>query len=330
MEQHAIQVKFFQYIKSLLPPHLSLVDEVAGLLSISNDSAYRRIRGEKPITLDEMQSLAAKYRISIDQFMHLQNDCYIFSGALLGNEEQAFERWLNSVLQQLHMINSFKHKHLYYLAKDVPIMDQFMHHDLFAFKSFLWRRSILLYSDLKGKKFYLKDALPEHAELARQIEQAYLKVPMTQIWNLESINSSIRQIEFYREAEMFGDSDDIGKVYASLLKLIDHLELQAEQGMKFGVGKKAETGTAAYNLFWNDLVTADNTLLAELDENKITFLNHSVINFIYTSDTRFNAFMFTNLQNLVKRSTQISNVGEKERSRFFNSIRDKIRLAARL
>ncbi|MBL0057072.1 MAG: hypothetical protein IPP31_13005 [Chitinophagaceae bacterium] len=129
---------------------------------------------------------------------------------------------------------------------------------------------------------------------------------------------------------MFGDPEDIVKVYQSLLQLVDHLELQAESGMKFGLGMKPETGTASYNLFWNDLVTADNTLLAELDTNKVTFLNHSVINFIYTSDLRFNTFMFNNLQNLVKRSTQLSKVGEKDRYRFFNSIRDKIRLAARL
>jgi len=329
MEQQTIQVKFFQHLKGILPPHLSMVDEVAELLNISNDSAYRRIRGEKPITLDEMQILAAKYNLSIDQFLHLQSDSYIFSGSLLGQDDQAFELWLNNVLKQLYLINSFQNKHLYYLAKDVPIMDQFMHHDLFAFKSFLWRRSILLYSDLKGQKFYLRDAKPEHLDLARQIEQAYLKVPMTQIWNIESINSSIRQIEFYREADMFGDPDDIGKVYQSLLDLVNHLEIQAEHGMKFGLGRKPESGTAAYNLFWNDLVTADNTLLAELDLNKITFLNHSVINFIYTSDARFNTFMFNNLQNLVKRSTQLSKVGEKDRYKFFNTIRDKIRLAGR-
>lgn len=330
MEQHTIQVKFFQHLKTLLPPHLSLVDEVAELLNISNDSAYRRIRGEKPITLDEMQSLVAKYSISVDQLLHLQSDSYLFSGILLGQDDHAFETWMNNVLKQLYLINSFQHKHLYYLAKDVPIMDQFMHHDLFAFKSFLWRRSILHYSDLKGQKFYLKDARPEHIDLARQIEQAYLQVPMTQIWNLESINSSIRQIEFYREADMFGDPDDIRKVYESLMQLVDHLELQAEHGIKFGLGRKPETGSAEYNLFWNDLITADNTLLVELDANKITFLNHSVINFIYTSDIPFNTFMFNNLQNLVKRSTQLSKVGEKDRYRFFNSIRDKIRLAGRL
>ncbi|MBL0057073.1 MAG: hypothetical protein IPP31_13010 [Chitinophagaceae bacterium] len=177
MEQQDTQVLFFQHIRSILPSHLSFVDEIADLLSISNDSAYRRIRGEKPISLDEMQKLAKQFKISIDQFLHIQTDSYIFSGSLLGEEEQAFETWMTNVLKQLQLINSFQHKHLYYLAKDVPIMDQFMHHDLFAFKSFLWRRSILLYEELKGKKFYLKDARPEHLDLARQIEQVYLKVP---------------------------------------------------------------------------------------------------------------------------------------------------------
>lgn len=42
-----LQQHFFDHIKERLPTHLSLVDEVAELLSISNDSAYRRIRGEK-------------------------------------------------------------------------------------------------------------------------------------------------------------------------------------------------------------------------------------------------------------------------------------------
>ncbi|HQR02247.1 MAG TPA: hypothetical protein PLA61_15450, partial [Ferruginibacter sp.] len=66
------------------------------------------------------------------------------------------------------------------------------------------------------------------------------------------------------------------------------------------------------------------------DLRKITFLNHSVINFISTTDIQFNSFMFGNMQNLIKRSTQLSQVGEKERYRFFNRLRDKMKLAARL
>ncbi len=330
MESNKSQLQFFQHIKTILPEHISYVDEIAGLLNISNDSAYRRIRGEKSISLDEMHILAVHYKISIDQFLHLQSDSYIFSGELPATDGFGFERWMENVLRQLSFVNSFTHKHLYYLAKDVPIMDQFMVPDLMAFKSFLWRRSILQYENMKGMKFSLKEADPEHLEIGKKIEAVYIKIPTTEIWNLESINSTIRQIEFYREANMFESEEDIRKVYLALLTLINHLELQAERGLKSRVGESPLPGAGTYNLFWNDLVTADNSVLAELDLKKMTFLNHSVLNFISTADIRFNTFIHDNMQNLIKRSTQLSKVGEKDRYRFFNSIRDKIKLAAGL
>ena len=329
MESNNSQLQFFQHIKSILPDNISLVDEIAGLLEISNDSAYRRIRGEKPISLDEMQKLASHYKISIDQFLHIQSDSYIFSGELAGPGEYVFEKWMENVLRQLSFISSFSHKHLYYLAKDIPIMEQFMVPELLDFKSFLWRRSILQYDNMKGLKFSLKDSVPEHQELGRKIVQAYMQIPTTEIWNVESINSTIRQIEFYREANMFESEEEVKKIYVGLIGLLNHLEQQAETGTKFMMGGKPGTGVP-YNLFWNDLVTADNTVLAELDMKKFTFLNHSVINFVSTSDIKFNTFMFNNMQNLIKRSTQISQVGEKERYQFFNRLRDKMKLAARL
>jgi len=330
MEINDTQLLFFQHVKSILPPHISFVDEVAGLLDISNDSAYRRIRGEKPISLDEMQKLASHYKISIDQFFHLESDSFVFSGELGRAGENVFERWMENVLRQVTLINSFKHKHLYYLAKDLPIMEQFMMPDLLAFKSFLWRRSILYYESMKGTKFSLKDAVPEHMELGKKIEQVYSQIPTTEIWNLESINSTIRQIEFYREANMFESEDDVKKVYQSVLKLINHLEQQAERGVKFSIGGSPSSNSVPYNLLWNELVLGDNTVLAEMDGRRVAILNHSVINFINTTDERFNTYMFDTMKNLIKRSTQLSSVGEKDRYRFFNRIRDKMKLAARL
>jgi len=330
MENNNTQLMFFQHIKSILPAHKSFVDEIAGLLNISNDSAYRRIRGEKPISLDEMQLLANQFKISIDQFLHIQSDSFIFSGELAKSGELVFEKWMENVLRQVTYINSFKHKQLYYLAKDIPIMAQFMAPDLLAFKSFLWRRSILHYDNMKGLKFSLKDTDPRHMELGKKIDQVYSHIPTTEIWNMESINSTIRQIEFYREANMFESEEDVKKIYQSVLMLVNHLEQQAETGLKFRIGEKPHSGAASYNLLWNDLVLGDNTVLVEMDNRRMTILNHSVINFINTADERFNDYMFDTMQNLIKRSTQLSNVGEKERYRFFNRMRDKMKLAARL
>ena len=86
MDSSQTQQLFFNHIKSKLPQHLSFVDEVAELLNISNDSAYRRIRGEKPIGLDEVQLLCNKYQVSLDQLLHIESNTVIFSGNRLSME----------------------------------------------------------------------------------------------------------------------------------------------------------------------------------------------------------------------------------------------------
>ena len=80
----------------------------------------------------------------------------------------------------------------------------------------------------------------------------------------------------------------------------------------------------------NELILGDNTLLVQLDAIRLTYLNHSVLHFLGTRDEGFNDFMFANLDNLMKKSTLISGVGEKERSRFFNSLRLNIQQRAGL
>ena len=102
-----------------------MVDELADLLNISNDSAYRRIRAEKPISFEELQEICVHYHISLDQFLHLQNDSFIFSGKLATSSDTFYEDWLNKVLHDLSFMNTFEQKHLYYVTKDIPFITYF-------------------------------------------------------------------------------------------------------------------------------------------------------------------------------------------------------------
>ena len=85
MNSPGIQQLFFKHIKGNLPGHISMVDDLAEVLDISTDSAYRRIRGEKPINLEEMAKLSSHYKVSLDNFLNLQSDTFIFSGQLKNN-----------------------------------------------------------------------------------------------------------------------------------------------------------------------------------------------------------------------------------------------------
>src|SRR5262245_53991186 len=103
MDNNNAQQLFFGHIKSKLSQHLSLVDEVAELLNISNDSAYRRIRGEKPLGLDEIQVLCNKYKVSLDQLLQIQTNTVIFSGNKIEPASFNFNNYLQDVFNNLNL-----------------------------------------------------------------------------------------------------------------------------------------------------------------------------------------------------------------------------------
>src|SRR5688572_6568650 len=126
MEPTDIQVLFFQHLKTSLPAHMSMVDNVADLLQISTDSAYRRIRGEKPISFDELKRLCTHYKVSLDQFVHIQSDAVIFNGKMASASSFNFEQYLCSILQNVEYMNSFPQREMLYQNKDIPIFYHFI------------------------------------------------------------------------------------------------------------------------------------------------------------------------------------------------------------
>jgi hypothetical protein len=321
-----VRVLFFQHLKTQLPAHLSMVDEIAAILNISNDSAYRRIRGEKPIDLEEIYKLFSHFKTSMDQLLQLQQNTFIFSGLLKGkNIENAFEDWLKEVQFILEQMDPFEKKHIYFLMKDIPPFVHFQVPELAAFRSFFYMKSIIQDDKLKGVKFSLEDApYDKFAGSFKKIGTLYNHIPITEIWNVETLNSTLNQINFYREAGSFVNKEDVVTLYEKVEALINHIEKQAELGLKFNIGEMPGPHAVTYRMFMNDLILGNNTLLAELGEARITYINHSVIYFIATRNADFNNAMLANFENLMKKSTMISTIGEKDRASFFNRLRHNI------
>ncbi len=66
-----IQSVFLGQIRNRLPESTSFADELAELLNVSRDSAYRRIRGETVLSLDEVKKLYDQYGVSLDVFVRI-------------------------------------------------------------------------------------------------------------------------------------------------------------------------------------------------------------------------------------------------------------------
>ncbi len=325
METASAQQSFFQHIKGKLPPHISIVDDVAELLNISNDSAYRRIRADKPISFEELQKLCVHYKVSLDQFLNLQSDAFIFTGELDNDINFGFENWLEEVLQQYKIVSSFEKKHIYFLLKDLPFNVHFEMPELAAFKCFVWMRSFTGYQAKKGEKFSFDyPGFKEHNAIAQKIVDVYNTIPTTEIWNTECISTTIQQIEYYYEAGGLVSKEQAMILFDKVEHLVNHIEKEAEVGLKFRIGQQPNSASVAYRLFNNELILGDNTILAELGDIKVTFLNHSFMHFISTKDEAFNKAMFNNLNNLMQKATLISSNDERQRILFFKRLRDEI------
>ena len=320
----SVQQTFFQHVKDNLPAHLSLVDEVAELLNISNDSAYRRIRGEKAITFEEIRTLCSHFRISLDKLLHLETDTILFEGKFINHTNFDFDRYLQGLLQLLAYAHSFEKKEILFMSKDVPIFHHFNFPELAAFKSFFWMKTILQYPTHSKKRFVADDFSATTRLNCTNISEAYNKIPSQEIWHVESIHATLRQIEYYKDTGLFASDDDLTTLYACLQKMIDHIEAQAEQGVKFSTHAPHPVNGTPFKLYRNEFVLGDNTYLLNLNDTRMVLLNHAVLNTIRTKDVNFTQYTVEHFQNIIRRSTQISGVGEKERSKFFNILREKI------
>jgi hypothetical protein len=321
------QQLLFNHIKGMLPSHLNLVDAVAEKLNISNDSAYRRIRGEKPLSLEELQVLAQHFKISVDQLLHLKSDAFIFTGRITNSSDYKYENWLESVVTHLQFFLSAKPSHMFYRAKEVPFYYYFLQPELAAFKSFFFLKSILYYEDWKNAKFSADDDYSKYQPWMEQTSQLYATLPCTEVWSIESISSTLHQLEFYHTTGALRSEEDAMIVLDKLLLALAHVELQAEYGVKLHHGQDPASSTVPFKMFVNDIVLGDNMHLIQLGNKYMTAINYSVINFITTMDESFNDHTRKTLENLAQKSTLISGVNEKERIVFFNKLRARVEVA---
>lgn len=321
---HEMQQQLFNLLKKKLPVHISLVDELADLLNISVDSAYRRIRGEKPITFYELKVICEHYQLSVDRLLELKNDTVLFNAPGLDEPPKSFADYLKAVLNQLHSFDGFQHRQIFYLCKDIPFWYFFLFPEIAAFKIFFWSKTINNTPALTNQVFSI-EAFPyeECFSLGQSILKKHNEMHSVELWNLESIHSTINQLSYYRDAGIFKTPDDFDKVIASFNRLIDHLQLQAEKGLKCipgGVGEPA----GKIEFYVNELILGNNTILFQLDDSRVSMITYNILSYLICSDERFVNKTFDTYNTLLSRSALISSTGEKERNIFFNKLRSKV------
>ncbi|MDQ6813458.1 MAG: hypothetical protein M3040_06980, partial [Bacteroidota bacterium] len=307
MPEAQTQHYLFRLIRDKLSDEQSISDVVGNLLYVSNDSAYRRIRGETLLVLDEARILCEAFDISLDQILNAKPNSVLFKPFILNNDKYNIENFLIDIKKNLLFITSCSQTQLICLTRDIPFFHDFAFRPLFAFHYFFWMKSVTQHPDFSALQFCTDIKFDSIETLGYEIQKLYTQIPSTEIISKDCIDSTISHIEYYRQAGYFKSEQDVHRVYSALRENIEHLQQQAEHGCKFLPGESATLKKNNFEIFYNHLTNADNTFLVFLNGKKTVYLNYDSLNYMSTHDENFCTGVNANIQSLMKRATLISN-----------------------
>jgi plasmid maintenance system antidote protein VapI len=317
-----LQNTLLKAIKTNLPTSISFVDELADVLELSRDSAYRRIRGETLLNIQEIQKLVKHFNLSLDSILNLDHKLS-FDSKSIDLTEFTISKYLSSILENLTFLSQLENNKIIYSARDIPIFHYFVIPELSHFKIFCWLKTYLNDPELHDLKFDL-DHLPamveESSAIGSKIWRKYIKLPSIEIWTSETIIITLKQLNYYKDAGLFADPSISEYLMEKYIDLLLHIQNQAEIGRKFNMDSTAFHEGSSYDLYYNEVAQGDNSVLFYMGEKKIAFITYCTLNYLSTTNEKVCSNIDRYFQSLIKTSLLLSRTSEKERKKFFNNL----------
>ncbi|TAL59566.1 MAG: hypothetical protein EPN85_09055 [Bacteroidetes bacterium] len=322
--KNAIQLKFFEKLKQSVPQNISLANEIGDVLEISADGAYRRMRGESVLSVDEMIKLCQHYKMSPDFLPSTDHTSATFQFRKMIYDESGFADYIKNILADLQKIHASNPKQIIYAAGDLPLFIQFLSPEYSAFKMFFWQRAVLNLASMEGKKFSTSGIKPETVEMCKRISETYIQIPSTEIWHQDTIASNLNLVEFAWESGMFASKEDALLICKKLSEMLALVEKNAEKSSKFREEGKWAENEGNFTMYQSEFVLMNNHIFVTAGSAKILYLTHNTFNSMATTNQVFCCETEEWLKNLIRKSARMSGEGSKQRHKFFRHSQEKI------
>lgn len=304
-----VQSHLLDSIRSILGDKVSLNDIVSEVLDISYDAAHRRTSGKSKLSLEESLLLAKRYDLSIDKLFATtsKNIIAVEKTQAISNGKDLEEYFRNSIisLKEVSKVGG----EILYSAKDIPIFYVFKGDILTRFKIYVWLK--LLDDSFETISFSEFQPSLSLLEAVKELGNVYANVPKTEIWDVTTINSILKQIHFYFEAGLLSSSDAI-ELCKALKSLINKL---------LGLIKQPSSGIKIY---YDELLLMDNQVLVKTPQTTALYVQFTILSYFLCSDRETTREAELYFEKQMRHSKLLNDTSEKEQNRFANKMLKKI------
>jgi hypothetical protein len=314
-----LQKVFFEHIKSRLNPNLRLADVVGDVLNVGADSAYRRIRSEKELTLSELKKLCQHFNISMDAILNYQTHNILFKYSPLNlNDMNNYYTYMKDLSELIENIAKSKEKEILFMALDIPVSHFSSYLELTLFKIYTWFHSV---NNLQITYNQFVDSLDIDRLLVyyNKITDAYKQIPSTEIWTNNTINPILHLLDYYSDMKCFENKETPLILCNQLLQLIESIEINTEKESKEYQGK-----TVPFRLYLSPVDMMNDFMITKRDGVNVTSIKLYTINGIFTSNEYFCNEVEKWMEDTMSKSLFLSGASARERFRFFNQLKNKV------
>ncbi len=317
--QHAL----FEKILFTFKKKSEAITALSILLNVQSNAVYKRIRGDTPLTPDELTLLVQHFNISIDALLNKETDIVLFSYPSLVNKPKNFADYLNNLsvqIAELPKVNGY----IKYASAEIPIYHYCFFPEIIAFKLFTWGKTTWNFDYLQGKPFSLDLMSPTDYEAAATFLHHYLKVPSIELWSANALDNTLSQlIHCIQSGNMKHPSDGI-IICDKLILLVEHLKKMAEVGKKFPIEAIGIKDRAKFTLFHNETIYTGNSILVVTDLGSTVYSTFTNPNYIKSNNLKAILDMDNWFNRITNKSELISLHAEKSRELYFNQLKKKI------
>lgn len=310
--------KLFNYIKKQLPDNISFIEEIADVLDVNYDAAYRRVNGKTAVTLKEILLLSKHFKFNL-------ND--VFNDEEVGSEkiivEKTHQNISNSTLglffekakQEAQVIFNSKNGQIYNCAKDYP----FYHSDSGLLKRFrLFVFINMLSRDSEAKKVPFSNFKPSASILGKYdaFLNQYKKNSLVEIWNDSTIDNVLNQVQYFFEVGLTTKDETIA-ISNGLKDSLNSIQEQAKNN-------KRTQNNNPFQLYHNNIISLLNTIVMKTDVEKTIFVPYTNLTYFKIIDKNTTNQIEQYLKTQIEFSNNLTGEASVERNKFFNAMHQKI------
>ncbi len=303
----------------------NLAVELSELLGVNVDAAYRRMRGDTALTYDEIQKICLKFNISFDSVINYEGRLVPFQFNGMFKDKFSIINYLSGIEQEMGMLSKVGagEARIVMTAMDLPYFRQFGFKSLSRFKLFFWQRSVLNLPDFATKKYDANESLGEYEDITDRIYKNYHGVASTEIWAPETLDSTIKQVQYYLESGLFVDKKSALQICDDIEALLNKLEQEAQLARKL-IQTKEGTISSPFEMYQSDIFLSNNCIQAFKDGKTYTYVSFNSFNSLMSFSPHFSDECNRWIEQIRLKSILLSEVSEKLRYQFFKSLREKV------